>query len=242
MAEAITKVMGEVTQLEKSDKNPQGNYKFASIDGFLDMVRPLMAKNGLGLCWQETKFELLPNEEPGKKGWLAIRMDFYLTFEDTIWGPFSRTIMNMMMGAQSFGAAQSYGIKQFLRGQFMISTGDGEDADFSPPGESPRIGQEQKPPPARAKADPNKVSRQQFNYMMKLWKGHQDHKDHPIDEKILKEWCERRFKVTSRAHLTKKQVSDIIEVLTKENPGPDIEAYVTHEQTKETPPPEGDKY
>src|SRR3546814_8863152 len=33
------------------------------------------------------------------------------------------------MGAQAFGAAQSYALKQFERSLFQIATGDGEDAD-----------------------------------------------------------------------------------------------------------------
>jgi hypothetical protein len=34
------------------------------------------------------------------------------------------------MGAQAFGAAQSYSLKQFMRSLFQMATGDKEDADF----------------------------------------------------------------------------------------------------------------
>ena len=36
-------------------------------------------------------------------------------------------------GAQAFGAAQSYALKQFMRSLFQIPTGDREDADFGAP-------------------------------------------------------------------------------------------------------------
>jgi hypothetical protein len=37
-----------------------------------------------------------------------------------------------LTGAQTSGSAQSYAVKQFLRGLLMISTGDKDDVDFKP--------------------------------------------------------------------------------------------------------------
>ena len=44
---AISNVMGDIKQLEHDGKNDFQNYTYASIDGFLKMVRPICAKHGL---------------------------------------------------------------------------------------------------------------------------------------------------------------------------------------------------
>src|SRR3546814_3442514 len=44
-------------------------------------------------------------------------------------GPIYKTVMVQANGAQAAGSAQSYAIKQFMRGQFMIPTGDADDPD-----------------------------------------------------------------------------------------------------------------
>jgi hypothetical protein len=41
-------------------------------------------------------------------------------------------------GAQAFGSAQSYALKQFMRSLFQIPTGDKEDADFAVPASLPQ--------------------------------------------------------------------------------------------------------
>src|SRR3954471_22040307 len=41
-----------------------------------------------------------------------------------------RAKMVLATGAQAFGSAQSYALKQFMRAMFMISTGEKDDPDF----------------------------------------------------------------------------------------------------------------
>jgi hypothetical protein len=47
VAAAISKVMAGVPKLQRGETNTHGQYKFASIDDFLEAVRPLCAESGL---------------------------------------------------------------------------------------------------------------------------------------------------------------------------------------------------
>lgn len=134
VAAAICGVMAEVPMLGKGEKNQHGNYNFASIDDFLEAVRPLCAKHGLIIMQDEEAYEM-------KDGWLIMTFRFTLAHSSgETWGhrP-TRTIMvSSKMGSQAFGAAQSYALKQFERSLFQIATGEkGNDADEHPPADLP---------------------------------------------------------------------------------------------------------
>lgn len=133
VAAAIVAVMGEVPKLAKTEKNTHGSYNFASIDDFLEAVRPLCAKHGLIIAQDEESFEV---KESDKSTWLMIGYSFTLAHASgEVWDhkP-KRTIMvNAKMGSQAFGAAQSYALKQYMRSLFQIATGEkGMDADEHP--------------------------------------------------------------------------------------------------------------
>ena len=136
IAKAVCAVMGDVPKLAKGDKNTHGNYNFASIDDFLEAVRPLCAKHGLIIIQDEESFDV--REAANKDGkttatWLMLRWRFTLAHSSgVVWErQFTRTSMVLAaMGAQAFGAAQSYALKQYMRSLFQIATGEkGEDAD-----------------------------------------------------------------------------------------------------------------
>ena len=129
---AIASAMGQVQKLSKDDRNAHGNYSFASIDKFLDACRPILAAHGLP-----------PNID-------GVASDTFMAGSNKLWGKFSYRIsmqhesgestepsgMDVMLpltGAQTSGSAQSYALKQFLRGLLMISTGEKDDADFDQP-------------------------------------------------------------------------------------------------------------
>ena len=143
VAAAIGAVMKAVPKLKKGEKNTHGNYNFASIDDFLEAVRPLCAKNGLIIIQDEAGFDLREGVDKNGKTvrWLLLTFQFTLahTSGETWARRPKRTIMvNAAMGAQAFGAAQSYALKQFQRSLFQIATGEkGEDADSHPPGDLP---------------------------------------------------------------------------------------------------------
>jgi len=51
-----------------------------------------------------------------------------------------RTVEVIRTGAQSFGSAQSYVLKQYQRALYQIPTGDKDDADYAEKGEGPVVG------------------------------------------------------------------------------------------------------
>lgn len=132
VVDAISAIMAEVPKLNKGERNSHGNYNFASIDDFLEAVRPLMAKHKLVITADEDDFEVIGE---GRDSWLRMRFAFAAHCGGETYGPMRRSIMIMSkMGSQAFGAGQSYAEKQVLRSLFKIATGEGAniDADSHP--------------------------------------------------------------------------------------------------------------
>ena len=137
LAAAISQVMSGVTTLGKTNKNTHGNYKFAGIADFLEATRPLCAAAGLIVLQDEDGCEIVGD---AAKPWLKLSYVFRLAHSSgEQWdGSMRRTVMvDARMGAQAFGAAQSYVLKQFMRALFQMATGDGEDADTHAPANLP---------------------------------------------------------------------------------------------------------
>ncbi len=134
IATAINSVMRGVRTLLKTERNADGNYRFASIDGFLKEINPLCAKADLIILQDEIDARLVHNgADPQDRSWLWATYEFHLVHTSgALWGPISRSVMVAADGAQAFGAAQSYALKQFMRSLFQIPTGDADDADFRP--------------------------------------------------------------------------------------------------------------
>lgn len=130
IAAAICTVMKKVRRLEKDDKNKFDNYNFTSVDRFFEFVNPLMAEAGLMVHYDETGQEYYTNKKESL--WMRSRFAIYLCHESgAMAGPFNRTVAVPMTGAQSYGSAQSYALKQFLRATFLIPTGEKDDADHN---------------------------------------------------------------------------------------------------------------
>lgn len=129
IAKAIVAVMMAVPKLAKGETNTHGKYNFASIDDFLEAIRPLCSQAGLLILQDEEAFE-------ARDQWLEMRFSFTLIHESgQTWAhrPQRSILVSSKMGAQAFGAAQSYALKQFMRSLFQIATGEkGQDADEHP--------------------------------------------------------------------------------------------------------------
>lgn len=154
ISNAIAQVMGGIEKLSKDDTNKHANYKFASIDAFLEEVRPLMAKANLVIDSDEEDFEVIAGTKVDQRGnevddsWLKMRYAFYIYCQGATHGPRYRTTMvRASMGSQAFGAAQSYAEKQFLRSLFKIATGEGGsiDADSHEQSNLPQRSQSRQP-------------------------------------------------------------------------------------------------
>ena len=132
ISNAIAAVMADIPKLARDAENKHANYKFASIDDFMDAVRPLCAKHKLAIVQDEAAFTITQTTDKYGKAsdWLNMTFGYTVATAGVAWGPVMRSIMvRADMGSQAFGAAQSYSLKQFMRSLFQISTGDGEDAD-----------------------------------------------------------------------------------------------------------------
>lgn len=129
---AISTAMGNVTKLAKEHKNAHGNYNFASIDDFLELCRPMMAAEGLYVNISGTGAETFM--AGSNKLWCKfsyIIQTCHKSGEST--DEAGMDVMVPLTGAQTSGSAQSYALKQYLRGLLMISTGEKDDPDFHPP-------------------------------------------------------------------------------------------------------------
>jgi len=132
--QAVASAIGEVIQLGKSERNKFDGYNFVSIDKFLSLVNPICAKNGLFPCTSQTGIETYENTSSQGKisTWARFSFEIVLNHASGQTLPPSKiTVSVAMNGAQASGSAQSYALKQFFRGMFMIPTGDKDDADFS---------------------------------------------------------------------------------------------------------------
>lgn len=143
VAAAISQVMGLMPRLERTEKNVHGNYAFASIDDFLEAVRPACADSGLIIVQDEVSTDMITAgvDRNGKpRNWLRIVHGFTLAHSSgETWQhhPQRTAMVDASMGSQGYGAAQSYTLKLFLRSLFQIATGDGQDVDHQPPNPLP---------------------------------------------------------------------------------------------------------
>ena len=166
VAAAISKVMAGVPKLERGETNTHGQYKFASIDDFLEAVRPLCAESGLIILQDEASSEMLDGvDKYGKpKRWLSVTYSFTLAHSSgETWAhrPTRSIIVDASMGSQAYGAAQSYTLKLFERSLFQIATGEkGQDVDEHAPVDLPQNGQ-RKRTRAEISADANR-KRQEY--------------------------------------------------------------------------------
>jgi hypothetical protein len=133
IAAAVVAVMGSLGTLGKDNKNTFDKYDYASIDDFIKFVRGHCAEAGLFIIPNEAREPEL--QEVSKKDgkpmvvWNA-RFAFLLVHTSgASYGPIYKTVMVQANGAQAAGSAQSYAIKQLMRGLFQIPTGDKDDPD-----------------------------------------------------------------------------------------------------------------
>ena len=133
IANALNEVSSGAVKLYKGNRNEFANYNFAGIDDFLEVYGKVLAEAGLTIIMDEIK-EKVDNKV------LTLVFNFILIHKSgKMWShPLRRTIRVESRGAQAYGTAQSYCLKQFLRGVFMIPTGEdknmvaSQDADSLP--------------------------------------------------------------------------------------------------------------
>lgn len=129
---AISAAMGKVKTIGKDNKNNYDKYDFASIDNFLTLVNPICAAQGLLFHMQEGVIsEFTKKGRNGESSWLRVTFEItaYHVSGQSLPAVF-RSVEVQRTGAQAYGSAQSYALKQYLRSLLLIPTGDKDDADY----------------------------------------------------------------------------------------------------------------
>ena len=129
---AIIAAKAEVKRLDKADKNVFGKYDFTSVDDVKDHIRPILSKHGLDIDVDEISFKtkIIPPAKANDKPFILakFRYSFQIVHVSGEAGKLEhRTVPIQYTGAQTSGAAQSYGLKEYFKSRFLVSTGDTED-------------------------------------------------------------------------------------------------------------------
>jgi hypothetical protein len=133
IAKAVIEVMSALGTLGKEHENKEGGkYMYASIDDFIAHVRGHCIAAGLFIIPNEDDparvVDMMTGRGP-RAMWLS-RFAFTLVHQSgEAYGPIYKTVMVYATGAQAAGSAQSYAMKQLMRGLFQIKTGDDDDPD-----------------------------------------------------------------------------------------------------------------
>lgn len=123
---AIVDVMKQIKRLDKADENKFGHYNFTSVDDFKDVWRPLFAAQGLYLGMDELSCDLVEAEGEKKKV-LVAKFTFSIEvrhIDGETDPPEKITVMLPYTGAQTTGAARSYGVKEWGKTKMLQSSGD----------------------------------------------------------------------------------------------------------------------
>lgn len=122
--QALGAILGKVTRLEKTERNNHGNYDFAPADTFRDFIRPLFHEHGLWLFVNEAYSPFIG--EVTKQKTLKFTYEFVIMHIET--GETTPTIRRSVflpyVGSQTAGIASTFALKEWLKNQFLISTGE----------------------------------------------------------------------------------------------------------------------
>lgn len=170
IASAIVTVKSQVRAIGYDDKNPHGGYSYVSVDKFYDRLGVIMAKAGLFVLMDEIASDV--KEGASGKPWLFVRYEIrFAHASGALSHPVHRSLAQPISGPQSFGAAQSYIEKQFLRQVFKVPTGekDADAEDNSDRAEPIRAAPVRKaaPPPAVERPVKPKIDKEQLRVRLK---------------------------------------------------------------------------
>ena len=118
--------------IEKDERNDFAEYDYASADAIYSHVREQIANKGYSVWMNEISFDVLEGEK--KKQWLKVSYEIGLTADGG--RPDDKeleriTILAQYAGVQTCQAVRTYALKYFLRGRFLLPTGE-KDADVTP--------------------------------------------------------------------------------------------------------------
>ena len=121
---ALHAIYGDVQRLEKTERNNHGNYDFAPADAFRDFIRKAFHKHGLVYFINEVYAPFVG--EVDKKKTLKFTYEFVIMHVES--GETTPTVRRSVflpyVGSQTAGIASTFALKEWLKNQFLISTGE----------------------------------------------------------------------------------------------------------------------
>lgn len=197
IAAALVAFSGEVKSIAHDATNPHFKSQYTSLDHMIDETKPILQKHGLTVM-----------QFPGGDGEkITVRtMILHETGEWIETEPL--TLRPVKLDPQGAGSAITYARRYSYAAALSLSLGDDDD------GNAASAGQPQKPAPQPAQqqrtsqpAGNNLISQAQINYCQKL------KNDKRIDEEDFKRIIEEMSGQESIKELTKKQASELIDLL-----------------------------
>lgn len=133
----LCKVMAQINRLPKTGYNKAQNYAFASESDLTDMIRPLLAEQGVFLFSSMDEVEQTPIESKNGAVGTHSKVTMTFTFIDGESGELRASTWTgeaMDYQDKSINKAATAALKYFLLKTFLISTGDSDDdADSATP-------------------------------------------------------------------------------------------------------------
>lgn len=131
LAARIAQVMKAVRSLAHDACNTHSDYNYASADKFYQALQQPLAEAELVVRCDEVDCRLFTVPNRDGRPMLHARFVYELGFVGYP-GAERRSLVLQVIGPQSFQAAETYARKYWLRGKFLVATGETDDVDAEP--------------------------------------------------------------------------------------------------------------
>ncbi len=131
LAVRIAQVMKAVRGLAYDAWNTHSEYNYASADKFYQAMQQPLAEAELVVRCDEVDCRLFTVPNRDGRPMLHARFVYELGFVGYP-GAERRSLVLQIIGPQSFQAAETYARKYWIRGKFLVATGEADDVDAEP--------------------------------------------------------------------------------------------------------------
>ncbi len=152
LAARIAQVMKAVRGLAHDAWNTHSEYNYASADKFYQAMQQPLAEAELVVRCDEVDCRLFTVPNRDGRPMLHARFVYELGFVGYP-GTERRSLVLQVIGPQSFQAAETYARKYWLRGKFLVATGETDDVDAEPRYGADNPAPVPEGPPGRDRAD-----------------------------------------------------------------------------------------
>ena len=128
---AIVAAKKDVTFIFRDAHNAYSDFNYASVDQVYETMRTILANHGLWISQDEAGYDTVQMTK-GTGFVMAYDITIHHAPSGEVSGPYRRYMSGANFSFGEWGKAQSLVSKMFLRGQFMLATGD-PDGDSGKP-------------------------------------------------------------------------------------------------------------